>query len=203
MDEERFDFLTRLLSSRRSIFGSGFGAVLAWLIGGRGAEAKSKPCGKTQKRCGKRCIPKRTCCLITHKRCGTRCVPKRACCPGTKRCGVACIPVTHCCADAECGGGRLCANGTCVIGQGTCPTGADVCEGALAECGTTSTCLCFETNAGATRCGDENALSGCNTCATDAGCAALFPNVPGVFCADGGNRCGTSCERFCLRPCSS
>jgi hypothetical protein len=207
MDTERFDFLTRLLSSRRAILGSGFGALVACLGGGPAVEAKPKACSKSQKRCGKACIPRRSCCLRTHKKCGPRCVPKSTCCPGTKKCGAGCIPLSACC--PACGPGHLCANGVCVIGQGTCPPAADVCgHGIVGTCNTASTdCQCYRTTALQTRCARGQILPpGSNACITDADCVARHPTIPGVFCTlgeerGGGGGGGCGAINFCQAPC--
>jgi hypothetical protein len=208
MDDQRFDALTRGLYSRRTIFGSGVGAVVAWLGGGQATEATHHTCGKTQKRCGKRCIPKRSCCLRTHKKCGTRCVPKHACCPGTKRCGRGCIPAAQCCTDAGCGPRRLCASGQCVVGQGTCQNNADYClnPGPLNLCGQPgSGCTCHRSTIGQTRCtgialpGDE-----CGECLSDADCVQKYPGVPGAFCVQSTSLpCGCPGNTYCASPCPS
>lgn len=234
MDATRFDALTRKLSSRRTMLTGAIGGAMATLLrfaspGEAGAAAVA--CRPNQKRCGNRCIPKRACCPQTQKRCGTRCIPKRACCSQThKRCGTACVPKaaccleTHkfcgaacvtkstCCTDADCneGGGipnfRLCAQGQCVVNQGTCAAGANACAGAGA-CGPIgSGCQCFQSkNPARTRCGTNVPLAGgCEPCAADGVCMARYPNIPGVFCAEAnGPQCGCSpSQGFCMAPCA-
>lgn len=227
MDGTTFDRWARRLSTRRRALGGGGGALLAWLSGSVAGEAAPPECTKTQKRCGQRCISKRACCSLTHKRCGRRCiqkracclvthkqcggqcVPKSACCPGTKPCGAACIPTTQCCTSAECGAGKLCASGACVTGQGTCPAGANVCGGGgITACGAAgSGCFCFATNSGGTRCGSNELLDGptgiCNVCNTDADCAAIYTDIPGVFCTAGSDGAPCGCQRTCQIPCPS
>jgi hypothetical protein len=206
LDGDRFDFLARSLSSRRNLLSAGIGALLAWLGGGPPAAAKRRACGKSQKRCGNGCIPRRSCCLRTHKRCGPQCVPKSACCPSTKRCGSGCIPVSQCCTDLDCGPRRLCARGLCVVGQGTCQIGIDRCQvqDPTSLCGQPgSGCTCHMSTTGQTRCagialpGDE-----CGECLSDADCALKFPGVPGAFCVQStGIGCGCQGNTYCASPC--
>lgn len=237
MDATRFDALTRKLSSRRTVLTGVVGGAVATLLGlvtaaedvtaarepcrpnqkrcGNRCIPKRACCPQTQKRCGTRCIPKRACCLVTHKRCGTACVPKAACCLEThKFCGAACIPKSVCCTDADCNVGgwnpnfRLCAQGQCVVNQGTCAAGANACAGAGA-CGPIgSDCQCFQSkNPARTRCGTNVILGNgaCGDCTSDVECAAIHPQVPGVFCANG---LGMNCPcpptggGFCMAPCA-
>jgi hypothetical protein len=191
MDATRFDAMTRTLSSRRTVLtgvvGGGLAALLSLTTAGdAGAEPKRCPRGK--KKCGRRCIPKgQACCTRTEKRCGTKCIAK-----------------SKCCKDADCGPRMLCAKGQCVIGQGTCAAGANACAGAGACGAAGSGCQCFNTkNPSATRCGDNVRLGGgCSTCNSDADCAAEYPEVRGVFCANGGGiYCSCATSGFCMAPC--
>jgi hypothetical protein len=222
MESERFDRLARSMSSRRTVLGGSFAALLA-AAGWDAAGAQPEPCRPNQKRCGKRCIPKRACCLRIQRRCGQRCIPKRSCCPGTEKpcngrcipagavccpvtekvCGTGCIPLAACCIDADCGPRRLCANGTCVVGQGTCEVGADICDSSAKVCGpASSSCDCLQTTAAETRCGSDALLSACGTCLSDEDCAEDFPEVPGAFCAVLGPGCGcVSVSTACMAPC--
>lgn len=221
MDSERFDRWTRILS-RRTAVGGGLGALLAvaarWELAGAKPPACSpqqKRCGarcipkraccpRTQRRCGNRCVPKRSCCPGTEKRCGTSCVPASACCPGTKPCGGACIPATQCCVDAECGAFKICARGQCVIGQGTCSATANYCtRTGSTNCSVgASGCSCYQSTTGASRCGAANFLSPPTPCVNDVECAGAYPNIPGVFCMNGGGgiNCGFTGGR-CHAPC--
>ena len=109
MDHDRFDSLTRMLSSRRAVNGAIAGAVAGLLGLARPGEAAAGPCPKGKKRCGKRCIPKKGCC--TSAQCKPRgsgqvCRKHRCVCPaGTKRCRKRCLPRAAACPpkpDASC-----------------------------------------------------------------------------------------------------
>ena len=113
------------------------------------------------------------------------------------------------CGDDGCGGScgtcgptQLCAQGQCVTGQGTCPPGADICNGFTTGCSTSDhECACWTTVSNQTRCGflhplvREGAL-----CTNDNQCSVLFPEIPGVFCTK--STTGT-CNPggFCVAPC--
>lgn len=170
MDATRFDALTRKFSTRRSVL-TGLVGGLATLLGlataGVNVAAARERCKRGEKRCGKRCIPRRACCTT-----------------------------------ANCAPGKICARGQCVVGQGTCPAGANVCTG-VGACGPAgSDCQCFQTTANETRCGTNVVLGNrCSTCVTDANCAADYPRVPGVFCGNGiGPNCGNC--KWCMAPCA-
>ncbi len=211
MDAERFDRLSRRLSTRRGVVGGAIGSLVSLLslaVSGDDAGAKRKACTRSQKRCGKKCIPKKACCSLTQRRCGTKCVPKKACCPGTeKQCGVKCIPASGCCDPNECGAFNICVKNTCVIGQGTCSPNSsspwDYCRrGESSRCDAgSSICGCYNAIGGARRCGDTRSLSPRTACENDAQCAFAFPNLPGVFCVDG--QMGDNCPGlpFCVAPC--
>lgn len=174
---------------------------------------KNACCPRTQKRCGGRCIPKRACCLSTHKRCGSACIRMAACCSVThKFCDAACVPKSTCCSDDDCNvegalpNFRLCVQGQCVVGQGTCPAGGNACAGA-ASCGPLGPgCQCFQSkNPVRTRCGTNDILGNvCSACVSDADCAAAYPNIPGVFCGNstGGNCSCAANSGFCMAPCA-
>jgi hypothetical protein len=205
MDAPRFDDLTRAVSSRRTVIG-GVATLLGTFAGLLDHDAAvAAPCPNGRKRCGKRCIRRRACCLRTHKRCGGRCIPKRSCCPGTKRCGTKCIPLSQCCTDADCGLRRICASGRCVTGQGTCQAGANICDGVNPEhaCGQPRTdCVCLTSTANQTRCGGNGISGACGECFSDADCTRKHPGFPGAFCVQsvgGGCRCPGS--TFCMAPC--
>jgi hypothetical protein len=79
--------------------------------------------------------------------------------------------------------------------------GADSCDGATIVCG--EECACYATMRGQTRCGGNTGLSAeCGDCANDDDCVALFPAVPGVFCARSTTAiCGCDGTGFCAAPC--
>jgi hypothetical protein len=206
VDSSAFDHLTRLCAHARSRRALG-GAVLGVVAGRFGfSEAEAVRCPPGKKRCGARCIRKRACCLRTQKRCGGRCIPKGACCTVThKRCGITCIPKASCCTQADCGPLRLCAKGTCVIGQGTCELGADTCQGVLRPCTSAiAACSCYRTTLGETRCGNDIILPpGENGCVNDLDCAARYPSIPGVFCTKGTatGPVGCTAANYCQSSC--
>lgn len=189
MDAQHFDALARRLRSRRTIL-AGLAAGLATTLHRAtvdDAGAKAKPCPKGKKRCGKRCIPKRTpCCKAGMKQCGKRCIARNKCC-------------NH----ADCGARRLCAGGRCVIGQGTCQTGANFCPAGLARdtCSVGGRCLCVQSTAGRTRC-VENQTFVCGGCVNDADCARDHPKYPGVVCVQAPGICGCGGSTVCMPPCS-
>ncbi len=218
MDIDRFDHLTRRLSTRRGVINHVLAGSLATLLavdGGGEAPAAKKSCVRGKKLCGKKCIARsKTCCTGPKKACGKKCIPKRLpCCPASKKpCGNTCIPRAACCTTADCPSLKICASGRCVIGQGVCLTGADVCTAGSGDfrCGAapeTASCLCVLTTAGQTRCGDGRVLRPAgDSCLNDEECAAEHPNVPGVFCFRGRPSAGggsSSCpgERLCMAPC--
>ncbi len=78
MDATRFDALTRKLSSRRTVLTGLLGGGLATLLGlttdaGNVVVARER-CKRGQQRCGKRCIPRRTCCTTANCRSGKICI---------------------------------------------------------------------------------------------------------------------------------
>jgi hypothetical protein len=105
-----------------------------------------------------------------------------------------------------------CVDDHCVVGQGTCPTGANSCtstDGAI-DCGLQETddhCQCHVSTEGQTRCADGLAINGsvCGECASSAECASLFPAIPGVFCVKVSGAAGDCCtpgtRGLCLAPC--
>jgi hypothetical protein len=207
MDAQRFDTWTRRLRSRRTALTGLAGGVATMVHLAIVADADAKSCPAGKKRCRGRCIAKRIpCCPPKKKRCGKRCIPKRTpCCkPSHKPCGNRCILKNQCCTHADCGIGRLCVSNRCVVGQGTCPTGAD-------NCATTDeltcsqdpiiSCYCLQSTAGQTRCGGEP-LGTCGGCLEDADCARDHPHVPGAFCMQTGPMCGCPNSTFCIAPCA-
>lgn len=109
MNNDRFDSVTRIVSSRRGVSGAIAGTVagLFTFLGGQQVEAA--PCPKGKRRCGKKCIPKRGCC--TNADCKPRsggqvCKRNRCGCPrGMKRCGKRCLLKAAACPpkpDASC-----------------------------------------------------------------------------------------------------
>lgn len=137
-----------------------------------------------------------------------RCIPKRTpCCGGgLKPCGKRCIARNKCCKHTDCGARRLCANGTCIIGQGTCAAGANACGGVnpSTACNRTpdTVCYCLETTTGQTRCGRNPFLGTCAACLGDADCVRNHPDVPGVFCVQATGNCACSGTTVCVAPCT-
>ena len=172
MGPDRFDALTRRLSSRRT--------VLTGLLGGGLATLRELPTVRDS------VAVARDRCKRREKRCGGRCIPRRACCT-----------------TANCGAGKICVRGACVVGQGTCAAGANACLGA-GSCGPAgSDCQCFLTAENKTRCGNNVILGGaCSTCVTDANCAADYPQVRGAFCARGSVAGNCPNCNFCMAPCA-
>jgi hypothetical protein len=208
MDAQRFDAWTRRLRSRRS--------VLAGLAGGLAAithrvtadDVGAKSCSQGKKRCGKRCIAKRVpCCPPSKKRCGERCIPKRTpCCKADlKACGTRCIAKSICCTHADCGERRLCVNGICIIGQGTCAAGRNACLGVnpTTMCNRTASplCYCVQSTTGQTRCGHFALSVTCGECLDDADCARIHPSAPGAFCMQSDTTCGCVGSTYCVAPC--
>jgi hypothetical protein len=174
MDDDRFDTLARALHarSRRRVLGSLTGLALGGALGPLLGLTQAEAKKRKKKKKKKRPTPP----------------PSPPPPPPPPGCG----------AGPLCGAGQICVQGQCVTGQGTCPTGEDFCTGETGKCGTN--CVCWTTRTNETRCGENISLSGCDTCVSDATCAAAFPNVPGVFCVqDTGTNC--SCGNFCAAPC--
>jgi hypothetical protein len=206
MDRNHFDNLARVLGSHSSRRRFG-GLLVALGIGSSvvAADAKKrrkKKCRGNKKKCGKKCILKTQCCKDADCGAGGSCQGGTCQCPaGKKPCRGTCIPDADCCADGECGAGRFCAGGVCVIGQGTCPAQADHCVDVV-HCpldNSPTNCVCMRTTSGAIRCG-ANEVLGSDPCETDADCAQLFPQVPGVFCIQGGGSCPI--PSVCQAPCA-
>jgi hypothetical protein len=100
-----------------------------------------------------------------------------------------------------CGAGQLCAQGQCVTGQGTCESGQDICDDFSHRCDIGSNCYCWTSTSNQTRCGYFNTLSNDDQCVNDNECAALFPDVPGVFCVVSSGPLCTGVGGFCYAPC--
>lgn len=181
MDEATFDSIARTLSvsgSRRQAV-SGLLATSAGLVMG----------------------------VLTHGDVEARKKRKRRKCRGKKRCAGACIPLDACCTDADCGIRRICISGRCVVGQGTCLAGADICNVASGTevCGPSggTGCVCYMSTSGQTRCGGGAEIPvACGVCLSDADCAAMYPQTPGVFCVQSaGIGCACGGSTFCSAPC--
>lgn len=209
MDAQRFDAWTRRMRSRRIVLTGLAGGLAAIMHRAAVDDAGAKSCPPGKKRCRTRCISKRApCCPPSKKRCGKRCIPKRTpCCGGgLKPCGKRCIARNKCCKHTDCGARRLCANGTCIIGQGTCAAGANACGGVnpSTACNRTpdTVCYCLETTTGQTRCGKNPFLGTCAACLGDADCVRNHPDVPGVFCVQATGNCACSGTTVCVAPCT-
>ncbi len=95
MNNTRFDWLARSMSSRRA-FNRALAGAGASLPGLRIInDVRAASCPKGKKRCGKKCIPKHRCCTTDQckpKNSGQICRRGRCVCPGgMKRCGKRCI----------------------------------------------------------------------------------------------------------------
>jgi hypothetical protein len=155
--------------------------------------------------CQDTCIPEERCCSDRDCFAGTgRCQNGTCACPDGRRvCQGACV-AGDCCDDGDCHPGEICAQHQCVVWQGTCPTGSDVCVSPTnpsSHCGAgNADCACFTTMANQTRCGGT--MLSCGMCNSDADCAVQFPDVPGVFCVkDTGTAERCYCPRACRVPC--
>ena len=113
------------------------------------------------------------------------------------------------CGDDGCGGScgscgprQLCAQGQCVVGQGTCEAGQDICVDAEHTCNVGADCVCWTSTSNQTRCGQFHPLINVTGfCASDDDCALRFPDVPGAFCVNPtGERC-TGAGGACHAPC--
>lgn len=119
LDVFTFDRFTRLVASSRSrrTLGSALLGLLVGLLGLTNAAAA--PCARGQKRCKKRCIPRRQCCTSADcpKGSGKVCRRGRCVCPASKkRCRKRCIPKAACC--GGCPNGQVCRQGFCCYGEG-------------------------------------------------------------------------------------
>jgi hypothetical protein len=136
--------------------------------------------------------------------CVTDSVPLGNCSCGTAGQGFCIIPCdricppTGCCVNDDCGVGKICVEGRCITGQGTCASGADRCGiSAPFPCNENPNCFCYSRVEGGTRCGSF--IGGCDNCQRDVDCAA---HGAGAFCLrggatccapNGGNRCALPC----------
>lgn len=140
MDDDRFDSLTRRISSRRAVGGAIAGA-LAGVFGLNEAEAARCPGGK--KRCGKRCIPKRGCCTTAQCRPGATgaiCRRNRCVCPaGKMSCRTGCAGAEG----ARCTGFATCCSKSCdfLVGGGTCSSCNGLFCSSEADCCPGTPCL--------------------------------------------------------------
>jgi hypothetical protein len=179
MDTTHFDCFIRSLTvapSRRAVFGLSLTGGIASLLGLIDSQAKKRKRKKKKRKC-----------------------------KGRRKCGKRCIPKSSCCTDADCGPLKLCADGVCVVGQGSCPAGTDSCSLDVLRCGPLDPrCFCFQNTVGEVRCGEGDTLdpvNPCGECVNDGDCAALYPDDPGVFCTKGGDNCPCAGFTFCQRPC--
>ena len=114
-----------------------------------------------------------------------------------------------------CGNGMRCAGRQCVVGQGTCPSGADTCAAgseyvacALQAQAVEENCQCLTSTEGQTRCADSVAIDekvNCGQCGSSDQCKKIYPDIPGVFCikvSGEGNACCAPDKRgYCVAPC--
>ena len=210
MDGQRFDEIAIALGTRRrAVLGALLAGASAPCWAGRTAGAGPAAC----KAPGQVCTKRGDCCATPcRKKRGKKQGRCKACGGGAPYCnGVCCRPGEDCVGGActcSCGAGRICAGPTCVVGQGTCPTGTDTCAaGVLMACNGTDLCACYPGTEGDTRCAHNFALPGaggdCGGCADSAQCARKYPDIPGVFCVRtaGTPCCGGGARGHCLAPC--
>jgi hypothetical protein len=211
MDRDGFDDLTRAIIAghpRRGLLAGLASGLLVLLPLAQTAdvEAKKRRKKEKKKKSSSACTPKcagKVCgndgCGGT---CGVPCTGGKVCqsgscvCPGSQQdCQGTCIPADGCC--PSCSPGEECFSGTCVNLQGTCASGADSCQHPSFSCGG-ALCACRTTVGGQTRCGSSLILS--DDCTSTADCVASHPDIPGVFCWQGGQvLCGSG--TFCSAPC--
>jgi hypothetical protein len=207
MDADRFDTLTRLLagmSARRRLLARAATLFsLLPLVGGmdgavakRQHKPKKKKCKGTKKRCGKRCIPKASCCVACGS--GGACLDGAcACLAGFRLCKGTCIPEGDCCTNTDCAGGAICVGGRC-----GCLAGFKLCGEAciaLDACCTADDCdsgnPCVIDNCTAGACEQDLVADGtvcgapCGRC-QDGACMAQCG--AGETCLGNGG-CGTTC----------
>lgn len=187
MDGDRFDALTRTISSRRAFGGAVAGTVAALL--GLGT-ADAAPCRPRQRRCRGECIARRLCCRTSECQpnvTGRVCKNGHCTCPPArpKKCGGRCIPQAACCTSAECPAGTTCSGGACICPAGSSPCGARCAGAEGASCTGYQSC-CSQSC---------DFLVGGGTCSSCNGhyCDANNPCCPGTPCT--GNRCGGCLSR--------
>jgi hypothetical protein len=229
MDPARFDMLVRSLTawpSRRrllAIVPAGLVASLPFalgeslsLFGLADVDAKRKKKRKRKKKKSRNCTSNCAGKLCGDDGCGGLCgfacsggktCQDGACaCPsGQKECRGQEGTCATCCEPDDCPAGQICSQGRCGVVANTCASGYDSCIQVQIPCRTDFSCICFATWEGQTRCASNTAslVTGCGTCTSDAQCAALRPDIPGVFCAKGGGLACPGCTGFCLSPCPS
>jgi hypothetical protein len=123
MDQDRFDDFTRAVrarTSRRSALGLFAGLGVA---GAPDAAAKRKTC-KGKKRCGTKCIARKTCCTKGAKGCPFTEVCEQGACVDCF--GQECSVADDCCTGV-CDAGAVC---TCKLGNTSCTSDRNCCNGA-------------------------------------------------------------------------
>jgi hypothetical protein len=108
---------------------------------------------------------------------------------------------------AQCKPEHICAQGRCIVGQGSCGAQDDICGNTAHTCGggQFGDCICLSAMDTQTRCGQSSFVSQCGDCTSDADCETLRSDIPGVFCA---KNTGSNCpcpvgEGICAKPCST
>ncbi len=139
--------MTRRFSSRRAVVSGlaagGLAALLGLAIAGDDVAAKPKQCKRGEKRCGKRCIPKRRpCCKRNQKRCGAKCIAKSGCCRA-RDCGFnrRCLANNGCaiiCTVGSCTGNCACFNNE--EAQASCTVASIPDCAGLQQCSRTAQC---------------------------------------------------------------
>ncbi len=206
MDDERFDALTRALTSstsrRRLLRGlaGGLLASLAAMVGAvetlashTGCRHHGQPCRRKNQCCSHRCTGAGTCmCPAAKTPCGTT-----ACCdPATQKCcqGV-CVPLGGCCTAADCDDGNACTVDSCDSATGAITHTPDnsLC-GTGGACDATTGCTCAA--------GYEPCPTGCcplvckattppyyEVCGGRATCVCVTTTEGGQSCADDTSSC--------------
>jgi hypothetical protein len=202
MDSQHFDLLVRLFhdaSSRRGMLGLVLGGAVAPWFGLADIDAKKRKhkhkrkkrqkCKKSQKKCGKKCIPKTGCCTDAD------CEGDESCCAGQCTAPVFCNDQAVCGCDEVCG-----VEGFEYACQaGGCPQ-TDFCSDPKTYyCSPNPSCACATTNDGANACVDR-AFAACSPCTSDDQCTESlgFPAVclsAGPFCTCGGG--ASLCTALC------
>jgi hypothetical protein len=223
MDPRSFDHLARLIGSGRSrrqllktLSGGALGAAMAGM-GLRASAAASKRSVGNACRVNADCASD-LCVSESRTRKICRCAAASDCplsgdpcatavCNPDGTCGVERIADGIACGVSCCAADQFCAGDVCVAGQGTCPAGANACQGNFTNCNANGQCYCRTSSEGDTRCGGAapggGSLPTCGECGSSAECATLYPGIPGVFCVMGIQHCctATAPRGICTAPC--
>jgi hypothetical protein len=193
MSEHVFDALTRrtAVASRRgyvhALGGLALGGLWSSLLRLDDVEARKKGSKKKKRNRNKK--------RNQRNRSSSSCTPScagKVC--GDDGCGGSC---------GTCGPTQLCAQSQCVVGQGTCDPGQDICVNFEHTCGNAGggECYCRTSMSNLTRCGQSHEINDEQFCASDAECALFFPDTPGAFCAQASGQNCPGGVGLCYAPC--